>query len=72
MPEVKILSEIPLMIYPTPDRAEQVIAVTYQTGFMPPRTIYVKQEDHTEDNVRKAIKADIDKAATAKPKTMEV
>lgn len=72
MPEVKILSEVKLVLYPTPEKPEQVVAVTYQTGFMPPRTVYIKSDEYNPDKVRETIKADLNKATTEKPKTMEV
>ena len=72
MAEVKILSRTELMTYPTPDKPVTVKAVTYQTGFMPPRTVYIPVAEWTPDKEREIIKADIGKAATAKPETFEL
>lgn len=72
MAEVKILSRTELMTYPTPDRPVTVKAVTYQTGFMPPRTIYIPKDVYTPEKEKEEIKKDIDKASTAKHETFEV
>ena len=72
MAEVKVLSRVNLIIYPEPDRQETVRAVTYQTGFMPPRTVYIPEKVYSVDKEREAIKADIEKAETTKPETYEV
>ena len=72
MAEVKILSRVELMTYPTPDQPRTLKAVTYQTGFMPPRTIYIPVTEYSQDKEREAIKADIDKVSTTKAETFEV
>jgi len=72
MAEVKILSRIELMVYPKPDTPQTVKAVTYQTGFMPPRTIYIPMTEYNPDKEKELIKADMDKAATTKPETFEL
>lgn len=72
MAEVKVLSRVNLIIYPTPETPKTVRAVTYQTGFMPPRTVYIPEEGYSVDKEREAIKADIEKAETLKPETYEV
>lgn len=72
MPEVKILSRVDLMTYPTPETPRKVKAVTYQSGFMPPRTVYIAEEEYSADKEREVIGADIKKAETAKPETLEV
>ena len=72
MAEVKILSRVDLMTYPTPETPRKVKAVTYQSGFMPPRTVYITEEEYTADKEREVIGADIKKAETAKPETLEV
>jgi hypothetical protein len=72
MPEVKILSRVDLIMYPTPETPKRVKAVTYQSGFMPPRTVYIAEEEYSSDKEREVIGADIRKAETAKPETLEV
>jgi hypothetical protein len=70
--EVKILSRTELMTYPTPDKPVTVKAVTYQTGFMPPRTVYIPKDEYTPDKEKEVIKTDIEKANTTKHETFEV
>lgn len=72
MAEVKIVSRVDLMTYPEPDKPKRVKAVTYQSGFMPPRTVYIPEEGYSADKEREAIAVDIKKAETAKPETLEV
>jgi hypothetical protein len=72
MAEVKILSRVDLIMYPTPETPKRVKAVTYQSGFMPPRTVYIAEEEYSPDKEREVIGADIKKAETTKPETMEV
>jgi hypothetical protein len=72
MAEVKILSRVDLITYPTPETPRRVKAVTYQTGFMPPRTTYIPEEEYSPDKEKAAIAADIEKAETVKTETIEV
>jgi hypothetical protein len=72
MAEVKILSRVDLMTYPTPETPKRVKAVTYQSGFMPPRTVYIPEGEYSADKEREVIAADVKKAETAKPETLEV
>ena len=72
MAEVKVLSRVNLIIYPTPETPKTVKAVTYQTGFMPPRTVYILEEGYSTEKEISAIKADIEKAEITKPETYEV
>ena len=72
MAEVKILSRYELVLYPTPDQPRTVKAVTYQTGFMPPRTVYIPLTEYSVDKEREIIKADIEKVSTTKAETFEV
>jgi hypothetical protein len=72
MAEVKILSRTKLVVWPTPEQPETVVAVTYQSGFFPPRTVYIKEPEYSTEKEREAIKADLEKAATAKPETYEL
>jgi hypothetical protein len=39
---------------------------------MPPRTVYIAEEEYSSDKEREVIGADIRKAETAKPETLEV
>ena len=72
MPEVKIMSRVDLIIYPTPETPKKVKAVNYQTGFMPPRVVYIPEEEYSPEKEREVIGKDIEKATTEKPETMEV
>lgn len=72
MAEVKILSRVDLMIYPTPETPKKVKAVTYQAGFLPPRTVYIPEEEYSAEAERQAIARDIEKAEKGKPETIEV
>jgi hypothetical protein len=72
MAEVKILSRVDLIMYPTPETPKRVKAVTYQSGFMPPRVVYIAEEEYSTDKEREVIGKDIEKATTEKPETLEV
>lgn len=72
MAEVKILSRVDLINYPTPETPKRVKAVTYQSGFMPPRVVYILEEEYSPEKEREVIAADIHKAETTKPETLEV
>ena len=72
MAEVKILSRTDMMGYPTPDHPVTMVAVTYQTGFMPPRIIYIPKDQYTPDKEKEMIKADIEKASNTQPETFTV
>lgn len=72
MAEVKILSRVDLINYPTPETSKRVKAVTYQSGFMPPRVVYITEELYSPEKEREVIAADIKTAETTKPETMEV
>ena len=72
MAEIKILSRTKLFMYPTPETPQAVIAITYQSGFMPPRIIYIPEVEYTLEKEKEAIKADLEKAEIAKPEVYEV
>jgi hypothetical protein len=72
MAEVKIISRTKLVVWPKPEQPEVVVSVTYQSGFFPPRTVYIKETEYSVDKEREAIKADLEKAAAAKPETYEL
>jgi hypothetical protein len=72
MAEVKILSRVDLIIYPTPETPKRVKAISYQSGFMPPRTVYIPEEEYSSDKERETIRKDIEKAEITKPETIEV
>jgi len=72
MPQVTILQRVKLTSYPTPDQPRIVIAVTYQSGLLPPRTVYIPEAEDTPDKEKEVIAADVKKALAAKPEIISI
>ena len=72
MPEVKIVSEIPSVSYPHPGEPKLVVAVTYQMGDRPPRTIWVDKATYSDKTVAEAIRKDLEAAKLAGPRTLTI
>ncbi len=73
MPEqVRILDRTKITTYPTPIEPRVMVGITYQAGFLPPRTIYLPEIGLTPDKEKTAIKADMQKAVAEKPEVIEI
>ena len=48
MPRVTILSRDRLLQFPEPNRPQTVVAVTYQSGLLPPETVYLPDDNYIE------------------------
>ena len=72
MAEIRILNRVNLVSYPTPDEPRVVVAITYQSGLLPPRTVYIPEKDQSPEKEKEVIAADLKKAQTVKPEIYTV
>lgn len=49
-----------------------VMAVTYSSRLVPPRTVFIPLAEATEERISQAIRDDLAAAETEKPETLEV
>jgi len=60
--KVKILSEFEFDTYPKIGETKRVVAVTYQIEGMSPRTVWIDKDKYTDENLKKLIQEDLEKA----------
>jgi len=70
--EAKILSEISTVSYPRPGEPQLTMAVTYQVGDRPPRTVWIPKDEYSEARLAQAIREDIEAAKGAGPRTISI
>ena len=68
--EATIVSEIETVTYPRPGEPQLTLAVTYQVGDQPPRTVWIPKEGYSEQILATAIREDIEAARRAAPRTI--
>ena len=72
MPEVQILSRSPGQRPGESGVPKPVLAVTYSTAAVPPRTVFIPGEAPTDEEVADAIRQDLEFATTAPPSTLTI
>jgi hypothetical protein len=65
--EVDILDVREVTTYPVPGKPFVTHIVTYRFGDMAPRTVFIPASEDTPEGRAKAIREDIEKAASFKP-----
>lgn len=70
--EAKVLSEIETVLYPRPGEPQITMAVTYQVGDRPPRTVWIPKDEYSDQTLTKAIREDIEAAKRAAPRTISL
>ena len=70
--EIRILDKSEMTIYPRPGEATIVVAVTYQTNMGPPRTLWIDKDKLTDESLKAAVRADVEKQKAKKPETLEI
>lgn len=73
MPEkVTILNEHPMPLSVAPGVVKYMVAITYAAQNMFPRTVYIPQEEDSEEERRRVIAEDLEAARKTVPPTLEV
>lgn len=72
MPEVRVLRRRQTQDPRDPAAGKPVLAVTYSTRTVPPRTVMVEGASPSEDAIRDAIRGDLASLEERKPETFEV
>jgi hypothetical protein len=70
--EVVILDVREVTTYPQPNKPFVTHIVTYRSGDMAPRTVFIPAAEDTPENRAKIIREDLEKARAFKPQTMRV
>ena len=68
--EVQILSETEIERIGPDSKPEVVVAVTYKTPDLLPRTVIIPKSKYNDRTLREAIKTDIEKARKSRPRTL--
>lgn len=72
MPQVTIISEEQIPQYRPDGTVNIMIAVTYIAPNMPPRTVWIDKTKFSPQILAQAIRADMEQAKAAAPKTIEI
>ncbi len=72
MAQVQILSRQPGKRADEAGVERDVLAVTYSSAEVPPRTVFVEGESPTEEAVQAAIRQDLDARAAERPHVLDV
>lgn len=72
MPQVTIHRREATTVFTTEGEPREMVAVTYSTSEVPPRTILVPKAEATDQRIAQAIRQDLDEQLKQRPTTMEV
>lgn len=71
--QVKIISATEITTYPTPGQPRVMVAITYTTLDLPPRTVYIDKAQDSEQERIRVIQADLREArARGGPTVLEI
>ncbi|MCL5026635.1 MAG: hypothetical protein M1531_09115 [Chloroflexi bacterium] len=70
--QVTIVNEYQYVAYPAPNHPVVMVAVTYQKGLNPPRTVFVERDKLTDENLRRIIQEDMAAASQHAPRMLEI
>lgn len=70
--EITVTSQYEYVTYPAPSHPVVMVAVTYQRGLLPPRTVFIEKDKLNDVTLKDAIKHDLDQSKAQAPRTLEI